>query len=250
MIVDYDHSRKSAHARWSRRRAVGAFSSAPAKRARCRLRNRHLVASGRRPWRCRSLRRGWNHRRAQRAPGRARAGRRGRSLSPLLLGRGFDVVLCLEVAEHLPEASAEALISSIVAHADEILFSAAIPGQPGQHHVNCQWPTYWQSRFNAHGFSCDDAPRWEIWDDDRVEPWYRQNLFRATRNPSLAGREPRIKAVVHPRFIGAFSNAAVRERMQQVEGGSEPGAWYLANAARKALRSFFEVNQRRPARSN
>jgi SAM-dependent methyltransferase len=154
---------------------------------------------------------------------------------PFSLGRGFDVVLCLEVAEHLPEASAEALISSIVAHADEILFSAAIPGQPGQHHVNCQWPTYWQSRFNAHGFSCDDAPRWEIWDDDRVEPWYRQNLFRATRNPSLAGREPRIKAVVHPRFIAAFSNAAVRDRMQQVEGGSEPGAWYLAIAARKAF---------------
>lgn len=158
---------------------------------------------------------------------------------PFSLSRRFDVALCLEVAEHLPESSAESLISSIIAHADDILFSAAIPGQPGQHHVNCQWPEYWQRRFNAHGYACDDSPRWQIWDDDRIEPWYRQNLFRATRNSPLAGREPRIRSVVHPRFIRTFCHAAVHERMEQVEGGSEPGAWYMGIAARKALAKAF-----------
>jgi SAM-dependent methyltransferase len=154
---------------------------------------------------------------------------------PFFVGRRFETVLCLEVAEHLASSSAASLISSVVAHADEVVFSAAIPGQPGQHHVNCQWPEYWQDHFNARGFACDDAIRWEIWDDDRVEPWYRQNIFRATRDPSRAGSEPRIRPVVHPRFVGAFCHAAVLERMRLVEGGSEPGAWYLGIATRKAF---------------
>src|SRR5579883_2041110 len=59
---------------------------------------------------------------------------------PFSLGRKFDMALCLEVAEHLPEAAADTLIASIVAHASDVMFSAAAPGQPGQHHVNCQWP--------------------------------------------------------------------------------------------------------------
>ncbi len=56
------------------------------------------------------------------------------------LGRRFEVALCLEVAEHLEAGSAATLIDSLVSHADVIYFSAACPGQPGQHHVNCQWP--------------------------------------------------------------------------------------------------------------
>src|SRR5207247_2541564 len=47
------------------------------------------------------------------------------------LERRFDAVLCLEVAEHLEENDAPALLDALVAHADVILFSAACPGQPG-----------------------------------------------------------------------------------------------------------------------
>jgi 2-polyprenyl-3-methyl-5-hydroxy-6-metoxy-1,4-benzoquinol methylase len=62
---------------------------------------------------------------------------------PWSLGRRFDVVLCLEVGEHLDEACAATLVDSLVGHSNWVLFSAACPGQPGQHHVNCQWPIYW-----------------------------------------------------------------------------------------------------------
>jgi 2-polyprenyl-3-methyl-5-hydroxy-6-metoxy-1,4-benzoquinol methylase len=82
--------------------------------------------------------------------------------SPFDLGRRFDMVLCLEVAEHLPESAARGLISSIVLHSDSVLFSAACPGQPGQHHVNCRWPQYWQEQFNSLGFVCNDTARWKI----------------------------------------------------------------------------------------
>src|SRR5258705_2503097 len=70
------------------------------------------------------------------------------------LGRRFEVVLCMEVAEHLPKLHASTLIDTLVIHSDYVVFSAACPGQGGQHHVNCQWPAYWQSLFNRRGFAC------------------------------------------------------------------------------------------------
>jgi hypothetical protein len=160
---------------------------------------------------------------------------------PFRLGRRFDVVLCLEVAEHLPEASVPDFISSISEHADTILFSAACPGQPGQHHINCQWPSYWQNRFNEKGFRCDDSVRWEIWEDARIEPWYRQNMFWARRDPAVAGREERIKSVIHPDLLNMMSRPAVEEEMRRLEQGSQKIIWYLGVVPKAA---FSKITKR------
>ena len=48
---------------------------------------------------------------------------------PFDLGRRFGLVECLEVAEHLPEASAGTLVDSLVRHGEVIVFSAAPPGR-------------------------------------------------------------------------------------------------------------------------
>jgi SAM-dependent methyltransferase len=121
---------------------------------------------------------------------------------PLDLKRTFDYVLCLEVVEHLDPQFAKTLIASLVRHAKRIVFAAACPGQPGQHHVNCQWPAFWQELFNAEGFSCEDSVRWQIWSNDRIEPWYRQNIFTARMDSRTAGREQRLRPVVHPEMFG------------------------------------------------
>jgi SAM-dependent methyltransferase len=142
---------------------------------------------------------------------------------PFDLQRKFDLVLCLEVAEHLPETSAATLVESLCRHGDHIVFSAACPAQHGQHHVNCQWPTYWQALFNAEGFECADAIRWDLWHESKVEPWYRQNLFTARRSPSQAGKEPRLSAVIHPDMI-EFLHLLDRE---EVERGAQPLGWYF-----------------------
>lgn len=125
------------------------------------------------------------------------------------LGKKFDVAICLEVAEHLPEDSARMLIYSITTHSDNIFFSAAIPGQRGQGHINCQWPEYWQSIFNDYGFACYDDIRLKIWNLE-VEPWYKQNTFRSVRSES-AGTEPRILPLVHPEMVQyiSFSRPAI-----------------------------------------
>ncbi len=42
------------------------------------------------------------------------------------LNRKFDLVISLEVAEHLPEANADQFVKILVEHSDSIIFSAAI----------------------------------------------------------------------------------------------------------------------------
>ena len=120
---------------------------------------------------------------------------------PFNLNSRYDLVLCLEVAEHLDAAASGILIASLIEHGKTILFSAACPNQPGQSHLNCQWPEYWQKLFNQHGYACDDSIRWRMWNDTRIEPWYRQNIFIAVYNPDCAGTEARIMPVVHPDMI-------------------------------------------------
>jgi SAM-dependent methyltransferase len=88
-----------------------------------------------------------------------------------------DLALCLEVAEHLDAARAPFLVEALCACADRIVFSAAIPRQGGVGHVNEQWPDYWAKLFSACGFGLEEDFRTTIWADERIEPWYRQNLL-------------------------------------------------------------------------
>lgn len=96
---------------------------------------------------------------------------------PASLGRSFDLAICLEVAEHLPKSSAARLIDFLTELAPAVLFSAAIPGQGGWHHVNEQWPDYWEALFAHRGFCRIDCIRGQVWNREDVEPWYAQNCF-------------------------------------------------------------------------
>lgn len=115
----------------------------------------------------------------------------------------FDLALCLEVAEHLPESQAAELVGDLCETADVVVFSAAIPYQGGHGHLNEQWPEYWCDLFLAHGYACSEDLRWEFWNDPQVEPWYRQNLLVFASDlrlyPLVASRP---LPVVHPDIYG------------------------------------------------
>ena len=93
------------------------------------------------------------------------------------LGEKFDLVQCLEIAEHLPEIHAETLVDNIARHGDLILFSAAIPGQGGEFHVNERPYSYWRAKFAARGYAVYDAIRPCVAGRNDIEPWYRYNTF-------------------------------------------------------------------------
>jgi hypothetical protein len=107
---------------------------------------------------------------------------------PFRFPERFDVAVSLEVAEHLPESSANHFVESLCQLAPFILFSAAVPGQRGVNHVNLQWPEYWRQLFAKYGFQMFDPFRSVLWHDERVAPWYRQNLFLLVRHDILESR--------------------------------------------------------------
>lgn len=115
--------------------------------------------------------------------------------------RKFDLVISLEVAEHLPSESANAFIESLTNLGNVIIFSAAIPEQGGQNHINEQWPNYWEEKFRLSGFIPVDILRFKIWQNTAVEWWYRQNILIYIRQGTLELQECKPKAVVHPELF-------------------------------------------------
>ncbi|MEX2112316.1 MAG: methyltransferase domain-containing protein [Pirellulales bacterium] len=97
--------------------------------------------------------------------------------TPLDVGRRFDLAVSLEVAEHLPEHAAGILVASLVRAAPVVLFSAAIPHQPGTGHINGQWPEYWIDLFARHDYLVVDCLRRRLWRNANIAWWYRQNAF-------------------------------------------------------------------------
>ena len=93
------------------------------------------------------------------------------------LARKFDLVQCLEVAEHLPEVRADQLVESLTGHGDIVMFSAACPGQGGKCHINEQPYSYWKEKFGRSGFVMIDCLRRSIGSERQVKPWYRYNIF-------------------------------------------------------------------------
>lgn len=117
--------------------------------------------------------------------------------TPLNLNRKFDLAMSLEVAEHLPETAANTLVETLVNLSDYVVFSAAIPKQGGQNHINEQWLTYWIAKFEAKGFYCHDIIRPEIWDNPKVEYWYAQNMLYFTKDKNFKS-SPSIINLIHP----------------------------------------------------
>lgn len=71
----------------------------------------------------------------------------------------FEVVTCLEVAEHISCDRSSILVETIVRHVEPgglLVFSAAAPGQSGEHHMNARPSWEWREMFYEVGLSYRD----------------------------------------------------------------------------------------------
>ena len=93
------------------------------------------------------------------------------------LNKKYDLVISLEVAEHLNESKASIFVNNLVNAGDVILFSAAVPYQGGQNHINEQWVEYWQNKFKRHNYRFYDVLRRSLWNEQDIKWWYKQNMF-------------------------------------------------------------------------
>ncbi|HET9399901.1 MAG TPA: methyltransferase domain-containing protein [Candidatus Acidoferrales bacterium] len=156
--------------------------------------------------------------------------------SPAPLGRSFDLAICLEVAEHLPKSSAAVLISFLTQLAPAVLFSAAIPGQGGCHHVNEQWPDYWNAFFAHHEFCRVDCIRAQVWNREDVEPWYAQNCFLYVQEQSdLRQRDLLAKRAAFPAPVPAVHPAIYDAARDVDQLTPRPLLRLLARSFRRSL---------------
>ncbi len=122
--------------------------------------------------------------------------------SPIKLDKKYDLGICLEVAEHLSPEAEQVIVESLVKASDIILFSAAIPEQGGQNHINEQWLSHWARLFAAHQFIPVDILRRKIWSDQRVKWWYRQNItFFVSKDSKLADHRTEALDIIHPELF-------------------------------------------------
>lgn len=87
---------------------------------------------------------------------------------PIDLGKRFDLITSIEVAEHIPQSADGLFCDTIAAHAGGILvFSAAHPGQGGTDHLNCRPGPYWRTEFWNRGLRWNELMTFRlahIWD--------------------------------------------------------------------------------------
>ncbi len=98
----------------------------------------------------------------------------GSLLEPL--PQQYDLIITIEVFEHIPKTEVELAIENLCTHTDDILFSSTPFDYKEATHCNVQPPEYWAERFAQHGFYRDID-----FDATFITPWAAR--FRKSRDP-------------------------------------------------------------------
>jgi SAM-dependent methyltransferase len=144
----------------------------------------------------------------------------------LRLVNRYDLAMSLEVAEHLPEELSTNFVTKLTEAAPIVLFSAAVPGQPGVAHINMQWQDYWRTIFGDRGYVALDIIRPAVWGRADVDYWYQQNTIvychnsiAATRSDLPWASEKTSLNMVHP----ALYEQKTKEYEEAIRRLSKPG---------------------------
>ena len=101
---------------------------------------------------------------------------------PFRHSQQYDLVLCIEVAEHIHSKYSAVLVGTIAGlckPGGHVIFTAAPPGQGGIHHINLQPKTYWIDRFLSMGLSYSKELSEQLSNrlSFKVLSWIRDNLM-------------------------------------------------------------------------
>jgi hypothetical protein len=125
-----------------------------------------------------------------------------------------------------------------VRHGDVVLFSAAVPHQGGEHHVNEQVPEYWRRKFARRGYAAYDCLRPQLRQRSEIAPWYRFNtvLYANEAGAERLSAEARAARVPDDRElpIGGDLRWALRRGVVGVMPRGMVDWIAAANAMRKA----------------
>ena len=133
------------------------------------------------------------------------------------LGGRYDLIVCIEVLEHMSAAEAQAALSNICRHTDDVLFSSS-PHDVGEAtHVNVRPPEEWAEAFAREGLLRDLD-----YDASFVTPWAvryrrrRESIPRVVREYERAAARLAIERNELRRQVVAF------DRQTQAEAAEAP----------------------------
>ena len=93
----------------------------------------------------------------------------------------YDICICFEVGEHIEEKYSERLVENLTQSSSTILFTAAPPGQNGEHHINLKPREWWVEKFLEYSFSFDKQLTNRLIKDmekiPNIQPCYVNNLM-------------------------------------------------------------------------
>lgn len=158
----------------------------------------------------------------------------------------FDLAISLEVAEHLSIDSGDVFIKTIANLSDTVIFSAAIPNQGGQNHINEQEPKYWIEKFEKEGFKLFDVLRPVFWDNQNIDAWYRQNMLLFTKNDEYKIKLDSLEKfsgnhLVHPVLSNEKDNNVFRykNQLKRISEGKKEVRFYLKLLLKALKRKFI-----------
>jgi SAM-dependent methyltransferase len=106
------------------------------------------------------------------------------------INRKFDLITCLEVAEHLPRHKSENFIKFLTMHSSYVLFSAAQIGQGGENHINENKLSYWAKIFKSNNFECYDILRPKFISNPKISKWYKYNSLLFVHKSKISTMHP------------------------------------------------------------
>ncbi len=150
------------------------------------------------------------------------------------LPQGYDLIVSIEVLEHMPKESAERAIANFCAATDDVLFSSTPFDYREATHFNVQPPEYWAEQFARHGFYRDvdfDASfmtQWAARFRRRAEPVHRIVREYERRFWMLAKESADLRAAAldHRSEIQRLSQAVQHLEAQREAFTNTPG-WRL-----------------------
>jgi glycosyltransferase involved in cell wall biosynthesis/SAM-dependent methyltransferase len=171
------------------------------------------------------------------------------------LPRPYDLIVCIEVLEHLQSEDAEAAVANFCRHADDVILSSSPYDYREPTHFNVQPPDYWVELFARNGFSRDldyDASyitKWAVRFRKIRDPlprlvrtyerklWQLEKEVQATRETNLEQRTNLIRLEEEVTDVRAAHARLVDEHTKAVE--SVVDEW---TEHEKALRHQYEAH--------
>jgi GT2 family glycosyltransferase/SAM-dependent methyltransferase len=147
------------------------------------------------------------------------------------LPRKYDLIVCIEVLEHLPQAEGKRALENLCANANMLLFSSTPFDFKEPTHFNVQPPDYWAGLFIQHGFSRDVD-----FDASFITPWA---MFLTSEDQS---RERLVRNFERKLWLLQRENSGLRDLSLEVRN-SLSDAENAVGELREKLADFDEIQE-------